>query len=433
MLRRLVVGSLALLGMALLVGVVQTAAQGPGPTAGEVLATGLLSPRGMKIGPDGMIYVAEAGLGGDVPFTADGVDYMNGQTGRISKIDPETGERTTVVDELASNAGPEGDAVGPADVAFLGGQLYYLQTHGGEGYGFPDSPTGIYRVNNNGSVDLVADIGAFNLENPIADLVAGTQADIEVGGNPYAMIVRDGAFLVTDGNQNQVMKATTDGTISRIADFRGHPVATGIASNGGPLIVGGLGQFPFTPADGNVYQVGYPSGNIAEIADGYSSVTDVEFGPGGQLYALTFGDQASSPDAPAPWDFYTGKILRVDSDGTQTPVVDGLNLSAFLIFNGDTAYVSNNSVTIPGVFDGEIVKIEGFSSLAPLGPRPEPTVEGNRPPSATPTKAAGVILPPDTGEHDGAPGQPFNTMVVVIAMGIASLGAAGWAVSAARR
>jgi|CXWL01.1.fsa_nt_gi hypothetical protein len=393
---------------------------------------GLLSPRGLKIGPDGMLYVAEAGTGGDTKITVDGGEYFNGFTGRISKVDPQTGERTTVVKDLPSQAGPEGDSVGPADVAFLGGNLYYLQTHGGAGYGFPDNPTGIYRVNDDGSVALVADIGQFNLTHPIADVTNAGQADIEIGGNPYAMIVRDGAFLVTDGNQNQVMKVSADGTITRIAEFSGHPVTTGIASNGGPLFVGGFGQFPFAPAEGNVYQVGYQGGSIAEIADGFSGVTDVEFGPGGLLYALTFADQASSPDAPIPFDVFTGKILRVNNDGTMPPIVDGLNLATGLIFHGDTAYVSNNGVSIPGVFDGEIVKIENFSALVPA-PVPAPTTAPPPPPAPVPTKPVGAIRPPDTGMGPGTAESGSATLWIAALVALAGAACVGGAAVATKR
>ncbi|MBI5288994.1 MAG: ScyD/ScyE family protein, partial [Chloroflexi bacterium] len=359
-------------------------------------------------------------------------EYFNGFTGRISKIDPVTGTRTTVVDGLPSQAGPEGDSVGPADVDFLGGKLYYVQTHGGEGYGFPDNPTGIYRVDADGSIHLIADIGQFNLDNPIADVTSGAQLDIEIGGNPYSMIVRDGAFLVVDGNQNQVIRVTADGDISRLAEFSGHPVSTGIASQaGGPLYVGGLGQFPFTAEDGNVYRIGFPTGNITEIADGFSSVTDVEFGPGGQLYALTFGDQAADPSM-IPWDVFSGKILKVNGDGTMSPVVDGLNLTTSLIFVGDTAYVSNNGVSIPGVFDGEIVKIENFSSLEPQAPpAPAPTTA---PPAPAPTRPTGVITAPDTGTGTGTAGDDNSSLLwLVLLVGAAGIACTGAAAAVTRR
>jgi hypothetical protein len=161
----------------------------------------------------------------------------------------------------------------------------------------------------------------------------------------------------------------------------------------------------------------------------------VEFGPGGSLYALTFGDQGTDPDGP-PWNPYSGKILRVDTTaGTMTPLVDGLTFSAFLLFDGDTAYVANNSVTIPGVFDGSIVKIENFSAIQPLpapAPTPPPAAPTAAPPAPAPTATApGVaITAPDTGSGPaGANGMPDAVGFALVAgmAGVACLGAAGLA------
>ena len=195
------IGLVALLALAGIIAAVamslasqQASAQAPTPSVGHQLVGGLLSPRGMKLGPMAC-YVAEAGSGGDGDRRSGG-DSHSGLTGRISKIDPATGARTTVAANLPSNAGAEGDAVGPADVAFIGTQLYYAQTHAGTAYGFPaTTPTGVYKVNSNGTVTLLADIGAFNIANPVTPLKNGSQQDIEVGGNPYSMDVRNGALL----------------------------------------------------------------------------------------------------------------------------------------------------------------------------------------------------------------------------------------------
>src|SRR5262245_18310586 len=78
----------------------------PPPSAGSIMARSLLQPKGMTIGPDGQIYVAESGTGGDTDFTVgsgeNAVKVKNGFTGRISKWDPETGTPTTVAAELPS-------------------------------------------------------------------------------------------------------------------------------------------------------------------------------------------------------------------------------------------------------------------------------------------------------------------------------------------
>ncbi len=404
-------------------------------SAGTSLETGLLSPRGMKMGPDGMIYVAEAGTGGDTIVSVEGQDTHVGLTGRISKIDPATGTRTTVIDGLPSNAGAQGDSVGPADVAFIGNTLYYVQTHGGDAYGFPGKPTGVYKVSG-GSATLVADIGAFNIAHPVTDIASGTQKDIEPGGNPYSMTVRDGAFYVVDGNQNQVMKVTTDGAISRLTEFPGHPVTTGIAQQGqsGPFYVTTLGQFPFAAADGNVFRVGVPTGDRTKVAGGVSSLTDVEFGPGGQLYALSFGEQATDPNAPAPWNFFSGKILKVDTaTGALTPIVTGFMFPTSLIFVGDTAYVSNGGVSIPGLVDGEIWKIENFSSVQP--PAAQPTsAPAQAAPTATPAGGTGTISGPNTGSGGMDPLAPdAQPAWIALAMALAAATLGGVSRVARRR
>ena len=410
-------------------------AQAPGPTSGEAITTGLLSPRGLKIGPDGMLYVAEAGTGGSTSITVDGAEHLVGGSGRISKIDPETGERTTVADGLHSDFSTATmDSVGPADVAFIGDQLYYLQTHGGEAYGAADTPSGLYSVDEDGGTELVADIGEFNGDNPVTDISSGFQTDIEPGGNPYAMVVRDGDFYVTDGNQNQLLKIETDGDISRVAEFSGHPVTTGIATqDSGPMYVTNLGVFPFAPEDGTIYSVAIPSGTTTEISSGVSGMTDVEFGPGGQLYAMNFANQDIDFSSGAPFEPFSATIFSVADDGELTPLVTGLTFAGAIVFDGDTAYVSNNSLSIPDVFEGEIVKIEGVSALAPLAPTPtavpEPTTA---PPAPTATVPTGPIAPPNTGTGGDA-SEPIGFAAIAVMALVAGAFALGVGAVATRR
>lgn len=150
------------------------------------------------------------------------------------------------------------------------------------------------------------------------------------------------------------------------------------------------------------------------MASGVSSLTNVAFGPGGQLYAVNFMDQAATP-GPLPWIPFTGKLWKVDTGtGTFTPVADGFTALTAVIFIGDTAYLSNNGVNALG--PGEIWQIPNVSSLQPLAATPaaQPTTAA----AATPTPPTGIVGP-NTGTGPGTSGDSG------LAYAIAALAAIG--------
>lgn len=406
--RKLAIGIIGtcILGAALGVAGGVSAQDGPPPpTSGELLASGLLSPQGSTVGPDGAIYVGEGGTGEGTEFETPEGPVFPGTTGRISRIDPETGTRTTVADGLPSVGFGDGSGSGVVDVAFMGDDLYFLTTAGGAAMGLPDSPNGVYRIEGDG-FELVADIGGFNNDNPVDFEDAGPD------GNPFAIQVRGNEFIVSDGNHNRVLRITTDGDISVLASYE-NVVPTGLEAEAtGPVYLTNLGAFPHAPADGKINRIAVPSGTTTTVASGYSQMIDVEFGPAGQLYALNFGDPSDEAEGlPPP----TGKMFRVNlSTGVMTPLVDGFAAPTSLEFIGDSAFVLN--------LLGQVWKIDGVAALQALPAAAPTTVAVDQFATATPRTG---IAAPDTGTGPADSSSNAALWVAIAVIGVLGMSAAG--------
>jgi hypothetical protein len=292
-----------------------------------LLASGLEGSTGMgsAIGPGGALYVTE------------------GAAGRISRIDPKTGEVTVFASGLPQAVIPLG---GVADVAFIGETAYALVTVVGSDVGGRDI-VGIYRVDGPSSFTVIADLGAFSMQNlpdyPV-DLPTGVQ---------YALQAYRGGFLVTDGHHNRVLRVTLDGAVSELIAF-GNIVPTGLAVHGNTIYMAEAGPVPHDPQDGKVVSFEPGSTTTTEVASGARLLVDVEFGRGRSLFALSQGIFPSDGAPGAPAMENSGSLVSVDGDGGFSVVMDGLNLPTSMEIIGNTAYVSNMA--------GEVWKIENISA-----------------------------------------------------------------------
>jgi hypothetical protein len=348
--------TVVLLSAALMLNAAVALAQAPPlPANATVVASGLLNPRGFTFAPDGALIVAEAGpvpqgfvpAGG--PPTPD-FRPATTLTGRVSRIDPTTQERTTLVDGLPSSAGPFGDSLGPANVAFLGSDLYILIS-AGPTHGWPFYPSGVYKVNPDGTVRLVADLDAFNARNPVGFI----PPDDEIT-NPYDMLASDGALWITDGNRNQIFKVTPDGTISRVADLSGgHPVTTGIArSRDGRLLAVELTAVPFPEGAGRVLSVG-ADGSVEVLGRGTTAATGIAVASDGTVFVVEHSISIGPPSFLAPG---SGRVARMSSGGGLETVAGGLMFPTVARMGPDSAlYVSNFSVGSDGG-EGQILRID---------------------------------------------------------------------------
>src|SRR6266478_3045232 len=321
------IGIVLMLAAALIAIITPSAASAAPPCEGPtdtLLVTGLQGATGSTVGPDGALYVTE------------------GAAGRISRVDPQSGEKTTFASGLPRAIIGIGGAI---DVAFIDNIAYALVTLVGPQFDTTDV-VGIYRVDGPDSFTVVADIGAFNLANPpIIPFPIAVPTGLQ-----YALQTYGGGFLVTDGHLNRVLRVTLDGEITVLIPFD-NIVPTGLEVRGNTVYMAEAGPVPHLPQNGKVVSFGARSPTATEVASDVPFLLDVEFG-GGSLYALSHGTVDPNID-PSNAVAYTGALVKINEDGTFTHIVDGLDRPTSLEFIGNTAYV----VTLTG----EIWKIDGVS------------------------------------------------------------------------
>ena len=317
-------------------------AQDATPAAGgavTTIATGLTNPRGFAWGADGTLYVALAGTGGpnlpteNAPAIAAFAGYFGGLSASVVRI--EDGCPVVVADGLPSYIDGTGAVVGISAVAFLDGQLYATVDGGGAVHGNPEHPAGLYRINEDGTADVVADLSAWLRANPVAEPPI---ADFDSEGEVFQVLpTTDGdAFWVVESNHGQVLRITPEGDVIRLADLSPrHPVPTGIAlAPDGGVYVGYLTPFPFPDGTAKVVHVA-PDGAVTDHWTGLTAVVALAVEPDGTLLALEmatgnlFEDPFIQPD--------TGRVVRQTGPDRLEVVADGLNFPIAMGFGPDGA------------------------------------------------------------------------------------------------
>jgi sugar lactone lactonase YvrE len=313
-----------------------------------VVATGLNNPRDLAFGPDGALYIAEAGF--NDPSVAPTGNFTFMSNGSVTRLFG--GMQTRVMAGLPSLYNAElRNVSGPQGIVFDTSGTGYLAL--GLGADPAVRPAG----------SLYGHVFSLGQDFDVAGYEAINNPD---GGpldsNPFHLAAGPDGLLVTDAGGNALLNLAPDGAISTVAVFpnrfiggpvlTSNAVPTGIAvAPDGTIYVSQLTGFPFTEGEAQIFSIAPGSSTPTVFATGFTNLTDLAFGPDGNLYALSIDtNNIIEPGG-------SGAIYRVSSSGMSENIFSGLVGPTGLTFGSDGAlYVTNFSNSIEGGL-GQVIRV----------------------------------------------------------------------------
>ena len=361
-----------------------------------VVASGLSSPRHMAFGPDGSLYVTEAGAGGTDPCVNSPVGKACfGTTGSVTMIAPD-GTVSKFLQGLPSMiADEEGQpsTLGPSAISFGANGNMFLTIGGGStpelrdkvGAPLNDTIGWVLKVAADGTWTKFADMVAWeSANNPDKDQPScagsacgpSTVADSDIAG---VAATPDGGAVVADAGGNTLVALDSTGAASLLATFpvtmdpmpasmlpspapdaspaappdvptQAVPTAVQVGPDGA-YYVSFLTGFPFP--QGGAWVARVESGKQPTVyASGFTNAMDLAFAPDGSLYVLKIAHNG------LPSGNTTGGLWKVPPGGGQAELVmtDGLVSPGGIAVDKDgNVYVANMAVSPGG--EGTVIKL----------------------------------------------------------------------------
>ena len=346
------------LAVAAAVGVLGVGSAAAAPSTGVTVRTvvsGLDNPRDLAIGPNGGLYVAEAGHGG-TSCSPDGSTCV-GKTSAITRINVAAGTKQRVVRGFVSVAGSDGSAATGVDgISFLGNAVYGIETASRQVVPPSGFPAPLLRAARNqlgrliwanpatGRWRSVGDVGGRDWvwSSHHMNLVPGQFPD----ANPYGVLALRGARWVVDAGSNTLDRVAPNGHVDVVRFFPNPPSSDAVPTciergPDGAFYIGELTGGGNAPGASVVWRFAPSSGKLSKWATGLTAVTGCGFGKNGQFYATEFSTLGLDNAAPG-----TGAVVRVPRHSSHpVMVVGGLNFpGGFAAGRNGALYVSNWSI-----------------------------------------------------------------------------------------
>ena len=312
----------------------------------ETFMSGLLSPSGIEIGPQGNLWIAEGGTGND--------------DGRVSLITLD-GTMYTVLDNMPS-AIYQGEVVGPTHLVFKDGKLYVTVGQGEiEVEGEQISLLYILDISSYTPGDGPLTSDKVEIEDLAPFIVAYDFENDTDGSNIYNLIFGpDGDLYIADAGANAIIKRETNtGELEVIAEIPPVPnptaigppfsdaVPTGLIFKNGDLLVSALTGFPFVSGNAKVFKVTL-DGSVEIYQDGLTSAVDITHAPLSQIMVLEYAeyDLATSQFLPG-----TGKVIGLNA-GSPEEILTGLDFPTSIHFDYDGSFYLTDFI------NGDIIKAD---------------------------------------------------------------------------